>query len=94
MLFDKTREKTHLPATKLGPKPARRTKAKANAKVVSPLAARGIEIKRNLANRRQASSVPQREIDIDKELESWKKKRRKSSENDTQRKTPACFSKC
>ena len=68
-------KKNHtLPATKLGPKPARRTKAKANAKVVSPLAARGIEIKRNLANRRQASSVPQREIDIDKELESWKKK--------------------
>ena len=68
-------QKNHtLPATKLGPKPARRTKAKTNAKVVSPLAARGIEIKRNLANRRQASSVPQREIDIDKELESWKKK--------------------
>ena len=51
-----------------------KSKAKANAKIVSPLAARGIEIKRNLANRRQASSVPQREVDIDKELESWKKK--------------------
>ena len=71
---DPSKKKHTLPATKLGPKPARRTKAKANAKVVSPLAARGIEIKRNLANRRQASSVPQREIDIDKELESWKKK--------------------
>lgn len=69
-----TKKNRTLPATKLGPKPAQRTKAKANAKVVSPLAARGIEIKRNLANRRQASSVPQREIDIDKELESWKKK--------------------
>ena len=71
---DHSKKNHTLPATKLGPKPARRTKAKANAKVVSPLAARGIEIKRNLANRRQASSVPQREIDIDKELESWKKK--------------------
>ena len=71
---DPSKKNHTLPATKLGPKPARRTKAKANAKVVSPLAARGIEIKRNLANRRQASSVPQREIDIDKELESWKKK--------------------
>ncbi|MGB1990599.1 MAG: DUF835 domain-containing protein [Candidatus Poseidoniaceae archaeon] len=69
-----SKKKHTLPATKLGPKPAQRTKAKPNAKVVSPLAARGIEIKRNLANRRQASSVPQREIDIDKELESWKKK--------------------
>jgi len=69
-----TKKNRTLPATKLGPKPAQRTRAKANAKVVSPLAARGIEIKRNLANRRQASSVPQREIDIDKELESWKKK--------------------
>lgn len=71
---DPSKKNHTLPATKLGPKPARRTKAKTNAKVVSPLAARGIEIKRNLANRRQASSVPQREIDIDKELESWKKK--------------------
>ena len=71
---DPSKKNHTLPATKLGPKPAQRTKAKANAKVVSPLAARGIEIKRNLANRKQASSVPQREIDIDKELESWKKK--------------------
>jgi len=69
-----TKKNHNLPATKLGPKPAQRTKAKANAKVVSPLAARGIQIERNLANRRQASSVPQREIDIDKELESWKQK--------------------
>ena len=71
---DASKKNHTLPPTKLGPKPAQRTKAKANAKVVSPLAARGIEIKRNLANRRQASSVPQREIDVDKELESWKKK--------------------
>ena len=71
---DASKKNHTLPPTKLGPKPAQRTKAKANAKVVSPLAARGIEIKRNLANRRQASSVAQREIDVDKELESWKKK--------------------
>ena len=40
--------------------------------MISPLAARGIEIKRNIAKRSQASSVPQKEINIDKELESWK----------------------
>ena len=69
---DSGKKNPKLPATKLGPKPVRRIEKKTHKKVVSPLAARGIEIKRNLANRRQASSVPQKEIDIDKELESWK----------------------
>ena len=69
---DPSQKKHKLPATKLGPKTAHRVKRKPHKKVVSPLAARGIEIKRNLTNKRQASSVPQREIDIDKELESWK----------------------
>ena len=67
-----SQKKHKLPATKLGPKTAQRITRKHHNKVVSPLAARGIEIKRNLKNKRQASSVPQREIDIDKELESWK----------------------
>ena len=69
---DPSQKKHKLPATKLGPKTAHRVKRKPHKKVVSPLAARGVEIKRNLTNKRQASSVPQREIDIDKELESWK----------------------
>ena len=69
---DPSQKKHNLPATKLGPKTAHIVKRKPHKKVVSPLAARGIEIKRNLTNKRQASSVPQREIDIDKELESWK----------------------
>jgi len=70
---DSANKNHNLPATKLGPKPVKRTGSQEKKNVISPLAARGVEIKRNLANRRQASSVPQREIDIDKELESWKK---------------------
>ena len=70
---DSTKSRS-LPATKLGQKSVHDNEKKEHVKVVSPLAARGVEVKRNLANRRQASSVPQREIDLDKELESWKKK--------------------
>ena len=70
---DSANKNHNLPGTKLGPKPVKRTGSQEKKNVISPLAARGVEIKRNLANRRQASSVPQREIDIDKELESWKK---------------------
>ena len=61
-----------LPKTKLGPKPVSKKKSKSHDKPISPLAARGVEIKRNVGKRRQASSIPQKEIDIDKELESWK----------------------
>ena len=71
---DSTKKNRSLPATKLGPKSVHDNAKKEHVKVISPLAARGVEVKRNLANRRQASSVPQREIDLDKELESWKKK--------------------
>lgn len=71
---DSTKKNRSLPKTKLGPKSVHANEKKEHSKVVSPLAARGIEIKRNLANRRQAASVPQRDIDVDKELESWKKK--------------------
>ena len=46
--------------------------SKPQANPISPLAARGVEIKRNIAKRSQASSLPQKEIDIDKELDSWK----------------------
>ncbi len=69
---DSAKKSRNLPETKLGPKAIGRKKAETQGKVVSPLAARGIEIKRNVAKRSQASSVPQKEIDIDKELESWK----------------------
>ena len=50
------------------------SKSKSNVRndVISPLAARGVEIKRNVAKRSQASSLPQRKLDIDKELDSWK----------------------
>jgi len=63
-----------LPETKLGPKTVERpSKAKPSSKnVISPLAARGVEIRRNVSKRSQASSVQQKEIDVDKELDSWK----------------------
>ena len=70
---DSSQKEHSLPETKLGPKTVERKKSVIAKNVISPLAARGVEIKRNLANRRQASSVPQKEIDVDKELESWKK---------------------
>ena len=40
--------------------------------VLSPVAARGIEIKKNVTNRSQASSRPQRKLDLDGRLRSWK----------------------
>ena len=69
---DSAKKSRNLPETKLGPKAVGGKKAGSKGKVVSPLAARGVEIKRNIAKRSQASSVPQKELDIDKELESWK----------------------
>ncbi len=70
-----THRNTQLPETKLGPKALdaaakKRTRSK---NVMSPVAARGVVVKRNLSNRSQASSLPQRKIDIEKELQSWKK---------------------
>ena len=62
-----------LPKTKVAPKSIQKKVSSKQKKVISPLAARGVEVKRNISNRRQASSVPQREIDIDKELDSWTK---------------------
>jgi hypothetical protein len=69
-----TQRNSQLPQTKLGPKLAAATKTTNSKKVISPVAARGIEVKRNLKNRSQASSLPQRKIDLDKELMSWKNK--------------------
>ena len=69
---DSSKRSRNLPETQLGPKAVGRKKVDSKGKVVSPLAARGVEIKRNIAKRSQASSVPQKELDIDKELESWK----------------------
>ena len=69
---DSAKKSRTLPKTKLGPKAIGKKKTKSQGKVISPLAARGIEIKRNIAKRSQASSVPQKEINVDKELESWK----------------------
>ena len=41
-------------------------------KPLSPVAARGVEVTKNLANRSQASSRPQKKMDLDKRLKSWK----------------------
>jgi len=69
---DSAKRAYSLPKTELGPKQATKFKSKPQANPISPLAARGVEIKRNIAKRSQASSLPQKEIDIDKELDSWK----------------------
>ena len=66
-------KRTHkLPKTKLGPKSITKSKSNGRKDAISPLAARGVEIKRNVAKRSQASSLPQKKLDIDKELDSWK----------------------
>ena len=71
---DSTTRIRKLPETKLGPKAVGKSPENSisQKKVISPLAARGVEIKRNVSKRSQASSVPQRKIDLDKELQSWK----------------------
>ena len=69
---DSAKRAYNLPKTELGPKPVTKANSKPHANPISPLAARGVEIKRNIAKRSQASSLPQKEIDIDKELDSWK----------------------
>tara|TARA_B100000282_G_scaffold283711_1_gene247603 strand:- start:413 stop:2173 length:1761 start_codon:yes stop_codon:yes gene_type:complete len=71
---DSSRKIPILPKTELGPKSVQPTNKKVSQKTepISPLAARGVEINRNIAKRKQASSVPQKHIDIEKELESWR----------------------
>jgi len=73
---DSTKRISILPDTKLGLKSidaAAKNKVSRTA-VISPVAARGIEVQRNIAERSQASSVPQRKIDLVKELLSWSSK--------------------
>jgi hypothetical protein len=64
----------NLPATQLGPKSVSSIhEKKISVKdPISPTAARGVEVKRNESKRVRSSSVPQKELDIDKELQSWK----------------------
>jgi len=73
---DSTKRISILPDTKPGPN-SLDAAAKNNVirtEVISPVAARGVEVKRNIAERSQASSVPQRKIDLTKELLSWSSK--------------------
>lgn len=73
---DSTKRISILPDTKPGLKTidaAAKNKVGRTA-VISPVAARGIEVQRNIAERSQASSVPQRKIDLVKELLSWSSK--------------------
>ena len=69
---DSTTKERSLPKTKLGPKAVPVKNKSSDRDAISPTAARGIEVKRNISKRSQASSVPQRKIDLDKELLSWK----------------------
>ena len=72
MRQDSAKRAYNFPKTQLGPKQITAAKQKSTAKPISPLAARGVEIKRDITKRRQSSRVPQKEINIDKELNSWK----------------------
>jgi hypothetical protein len=71
---DSTNKVRTLPSTQLGPKSVSSIhgKKKSAKDPISPTAARGVEVKRNESNRKRSSSVPQKELDIDKELMSWK----------------------
>ena len=69
---DSTTKERSLPKTKLGPKAVPVKNKSSDRDAISPTAARGIEVKRNISKRSRASSVPQRKIDLDKELLSWK----------------------
>ena len=71
---DSTKRITSLPVAKVA---SNTIDAAANNELskkaaISPVAARGIEVQRNISKRSQASSVPQRKIDLEKELLSWK----------------------
>ena len=69
-----TQRKSKLPDTKLAPKmiDAAAKEHDSRKEAISPVAARGIKVQRNVSKRSQASSVPQRKLDLDKELDSWK----------------------
>lgn len=68
-----TQRVSKLPDTKLAPKIDAAAKEHDTRKeAISPVAARGIKVQRNVSKRSQASSVPQRKIDLEKELDSWK----------------------
>ena len=73
---DSTTRISILPDTKPGLKSidAAAKNRVSRAAVISPVAARGIKVQRNIAERSQASSVPQRKIDLEKELLSWSSK--------------------
>ena len=76
---DSTKRISILPDTKPGLKSidaAAKNKVSRTA-VISPVAARGIEVQRNIAERSQASSLPQKKIDLEKELLSWSSKEEK-----------------
>jgi hypothetical protein len=63
-----------LPETSDAPKPLEAAATRKEGKAIaSPLDARGIEIELNTSNRSQSSSIPQRKIDIDAELRTWRK---------------------
>ena len=69
-----TQRKSKLPDTKLAPKiiDAAAKEHDANVEVISPVAARGVKVQKNVSKRSRASSVPQRKLDLEKELDSWK----------------------
>ena len=71
---DSTNKVRTLPTTQLGPKSVSSIhgKNKSAKDPISPTAARGVEVKRNESKRKRSSSVPQKELDLDKELMSWK----------------------
>jgi hypothetical protein len=70
---ESTNKVRNLPKTQLGPKPISSIHGKkSDAKnPISPTAARGVRVKRNESKRERSSSVPQKELDLDKELKSW-----------------------
>ena len=75
-----TQRKSKLPDTKLAPKviDAAAKEYDANKEAISPVAARGVKVQRNASKRSRASSVPQRKLDLAKELDSWKFKEEES----------------
>ena len=62
-----------LPVAKSSQKTIKLASENNTSPAMSPVAARGIEIKKNLTNRAQASSRPQRKLNLDKKLKGWAK---------------------
>ncbi len=60
-----------LPTAKSSQKTIKLANDSNTTSALSPVAARGIEIKKNLTNRSQASSRPQRKLNLDKKLKGW-----------------------